>query len=453
MRKTVLPKLLLVDDDEELCRQMRWALAENYNVFVATDRQDALDIFKRERPAVVTLDLGLPPDPHGVSEGFCTLHDILHEDAGTKVIVITGREERQHAREAVGQGAYDFFRKPIALDELSILMRRALHVYQLEQEHWASYRKTHQEVFEGMLGASPQMQEVFETIRRVATADVPVLISGESGTGKELVARAIQQRSVRQDGPFVAINCGAIPENLLESELFGHEKGAFTGAHAQRKGRIELAQGGTLFLDEIGELSLPLQVKLLRFLQEHQIERVGGHKTLQVDVRVLAATNVDLACAIADGRFREDLYYRLGVVSIALPPLRDREGDVVMLARALLERYAIDLNSHTQGFDRLALVALQRYQWPGNVRELENRIKRAMIMARGAHLTADDLELALSSTRSGSSTLKEVRETVEKQCILEALAHNQANVTHTATALGISRATLHDLLTKYAIKR
>jgi two-component system NtrC family response regulator len=432
---------------------MRWSLAEDYHVFVATDRQNALDIFKRERPAIVTLDLGLPPDPHGVTEGFHTLHDILHEEAETKVIVITGREERQHAREAVGQGAYDFFRKPIDIDELSILMRRALHVYQLEQEHWASYRQTHQEAFEGMLGASRQMQGVFETIRRVAIADVPVLISGESGTGKELVAQAIHRRSARQDGPFVAINCGAIPENLLESELFGHEKGSFTGAHAQRKGRIELAQGGTLFLDEIGELSLPLQVKLLRFLQEHQIQRVGGHKTLQVDVRVLAATNVDLACAIADGRFREDLYYRLGVVSIALPPLRDREGDVVMLAKALLERCAIELNSHTQGFDRLALVALQRYRWPGNVRELENRIKRAMIMAKGARLTVDDLGFTSSSTRSGSPTLKEVRETVEKKRILEALAQNQANITYTATALGISRATLHDLLTKYAIKR
>jgi two-component system, NtrC family, response regulator len=449
----MLPKLLLVDDDEELCRQMRWALANDYNVFVATDRQGALDIFKRERPAVVTLDLGLPPDPLGVTEGFCTLHDILREDAETKVIVITGREERQHACEAVGQGAYDFFRKPIDIDELSILMRRALHLYQLEQEHWASYQQVHQEAFEGMLGGSPQMQEVFETIRRVAIADVPVLISGESGTGKELVAQAIHRRSARRDGPFVAINCGAIPESLLESELFGHEKGAFTGAHAQRKGRIELAQGGTLFLDEIGELSLPLQVKLLRFLQKHQIERVGGHKALQVDVRVLAATNIDLACAIGDGRFREDLYYRLGVVSIALPPLRNREGDVVMLARALLERYTIELNSHTQGFDRLAIVALQRYHWPGNVRELENRIKRAMIMAIGARLTADDLGFTSSSTRSGSPTLKEVRETVEKQSILEALAHNQANITHTATALGVSRATLHDLLTKYAIKR
>jgi two-component system NtrC family response regulator len=449
----VLPKLLLVDDDEELCQQMRWALANDYNVFVATERQGALDIFKRERPAVVTLDLGLPPDPHGVTEGFCTLYDILHEDAKTKVIVITGREERQHAYEAVGQGAYDFFRKPIDIDELSILMRRALHVYRLEQEHRTSERQVHSEVFEGMLGGSPQMQEVFETIRRVAIADVPVLINGESGTGKELVAQAIHRRSARRDGPFVAINCGAIPENLLESELFGYEKGAFTGAYKQRKGRIELAQGGTLFLDEIGELPLPLQVKLLRFLQEHQVERIGGHHLINIHTRVLAATNVELGQAVASGRFREDLYYRLAVMCISLPPLRDRDGDVVLLARSLLQRCAAEMKSKITHFDRSALVALQRYKWPGNVRELENYIKRALIMARGKRLSAEDLNLPLLEVYPISQTLQEARQSVEKDLILHALANNEANISRAATALGVSRPTLHDLLTKYGIRR
>jgi two-component system NtrC family response regulator len=449
----MLPKLLLVDDDEELCRQMRWALAEDYNIFVATDRHGALNIFKRERPAVVTLDLGLPPDPHGVSEGFCTLHDILHEDAGTKVIVITGRAERQHAREAVGQGAYDFFRKPIDIDELSLLMRRALHVYQLEQEHWASHRKTHQEAFEGILGASPQMQEVFEAIRRVAIADVPVLISGESGTGKELVAQAIHRQSARRGGPFVTINCGAIPESLLESELFGHEKGAFTGAYKQRKGRIELAQGGTLFLDEIGELPLPLQVKLLRFLQEHQVERIGGHHPINIYTRVLAATNVELDKAVASSRFREDLYYRLAVMCISLPPLRDRDGDVVLLAKSLLRRYVVEMKSKITDFDRPALIALQRYQWPGNVRELENCIKRALIMAGGKRLSAENLNLPLAEVPPISQTLQKARQAMEKALILHALENNEANISRTATALGISRPTLHDLLTKYGIRR
>jgi two-component system NtrC family response regulator len=311
----------------------------------------------------------LPPQPREVEEGFRTLYDILQEEPHAKVIVITGRDDKEHALQAIAQGAYDYLRKPVCLDELQVIVRRALHVYRLEQEHYRLQQQAYAEAFDGMLGTSPPMQEVFATIRKVATAEASVLIVGESGTGKELVARAIHRRSPRHAGPFVTINCGAIPDTLLESELFGHEKGSFTGAHMQRQGRIELAQGGTLFLDEVGELSLPLQVKLLRFLQEHQIERVGGREAITVETRVLAATNTDLQQAMAEGRFREDLFYRLSVVVIALPPLRRRGEDIVMLAQALLPRYATESGRRITGFTRQALHVLQTHGWPGNVRE------------------------------------------------------------------------------------
>lgn len=448
----MLPKLLIVDDDPDICMQMQWALAEDFDISTAGDRQRALRVFKKHRPAVVTLDLGLPPDPHGVAEGFQALRDILHEAPFARVIVITGQEDRAHAQSAIGQGAYDFFTKPIQLDELKVLIGRALHVYTLEQEHLEQQQPVPEETFEGMLGTCPSMQKVFASVRRVAPTDASVVISGESGTGKELVARAIHRHSTRCDGPFIAINCGAIPENLLESELFGHEKGAFTGAHTQRKGRIELAQGGTLFLDEVGDLPLPLQVKFLRFLQDHQIERVGGRTTLPVDTRVLAATNVDLEQAVTDSRFREDLYYRLSVVHLLLPPLRDRGQDIVLLARALLQRYAAERSDKITSFDPQALLALQTYEWPGNVRELENRIKGAVIMAEGPRLTPADLELEVPEC-TAPHTLRAARETVEKELVLQALARNQGNVTHTAAELGVSRPTLHDLLSKHGIGR
>jgi two-component system NtrC family response regulator len=448
-----IPKLLIVDDDEEIRMQMKWALAQDYQVSVAEDRQQALEVFRVERPAVVTLDLGLPPHPREMEEGFRTLGDILQEDAHTKVIVITGQDGREHALQAIGQGAYDFFRKPIQLDELKVILRRALHVYCLEQEHLALQQRVHSEAFEEMLGSSPQMQDVFATIHKVADTNVPVLIVGESGTGKELVARAIHRHSGRGQAPFVAINCGAIPENLLESELFGHEKGAFTGAHMQRKGRIESAQGGTLFLDEIGELSLPLQVKLLRFLQEHQLERVGGRETITIDTRVLAATNMDLKQAMVEGRFREDLYYRLGVVIIALPPLRERGEDVFLLAKALLQRYATEAQHKITGFTRQAITVLQSYSWPGNVRELENRIKRAVIMSRGPRLAPADLDLDSPYAKYKGQGLREAREALEKDFIQRALSKNKGNITRTATELAVSRPTLHELITKHAIER
>ncbi len=447
------PKLLIVEDEEEIRMQMKWALTHDYEVYVAEERQRALEVFKAEHPAVITLDLGLPPHPREVEEGFHALGDILQEDASAKVIVITGRDEREHALRAIGQGAYDFLRKPVQLDELEVIIHRALHVYQLEHEHRALQQHLRADVFEGMLGSSSQMQDVFTTIHKVATTDAPVLIVGESGTGKELVARAIHRQSGRGEAPFVAINCGAIPENLLESELFGHEKGAFTGAHTQRQGRFELAHGGTLFLDEVGELPLPLQVKLLRFLQEHQLERVGGRETITVDVRALAATNMDLQQAMTDGRFREDLYYRLGVVVIALPSLRERGEDVILLARALLQRYTADSQSRVTGFTRQALNALQSYSWPGNVRELENRVKRAVIMAQGARLTPADLDLDSPFAKYKGQGLREAREALETEIIQRALAKNKGNITRTAAELGVSRPTLHELISKYAIER
>jgi two-component system NtrC family response regulator len=449
------PKLLVVDDDEEIRRQMHWALTEDYEVFLAHDRASALHVFKAEQPMVVTLDLGLPPHPRDMDAGFRTLGAILQENAVAKVIVITGNEDREYALQAIGQGAYDFFRKPIAIDELKVILRRALHVAQLEQEHRTLQQRLGCETFEAIIGASPQMQAVFATIRKVAASDVPVLVIGESGTGKELVARALHQQSGRRAAPFVAINCGAIPETLLESELFGHEKGAFTGAHMQRKGKIELAQGGTLFLDEIAELPAPLQVKLLRFLQEYQIERVGGREVIPVNVRVVAATNVELKQAMATGRFREDLYYRLGVITIPLPPLRERSEDILLLANTLLQRYATESSHKIRGFSRHALSALQSYGWPGNVRELENRIKRAVLLTRGPQVTPADLDLdsPYSQYLAPSKGLREAREAFEKDLIQRALTKHRGNISRTASELGVSRPTLHDLVAKYALER
>jgi two-component system, NtrC family, response regulator len=447
------PKLLIVDDDEEIRTQRKWALAQDYEVFVDEDRRSTLQLLRAERPAIVTLDLGLPPHPRGVQEGLSTLQDILREDTYAKVIVITGREEREHALEAIGQGAYDFFKKPIQVDELKVVIHRALYVYELEQERRSLQGHCSTEPFEGMIGSSPQMLEVFATIRKVAAADTPVLILGESGTGKELVARAMHRQSQRKAGPFHVINCGAIPENLLESELFGHEKGAFTGAHTHRKGRIELAQGGTLLLDEVGDFPLELQVKLLRFLQERQMERVGGRETLTVNVRVLAATNRNLQEAMRRGHFREDLYYRIGVVTIMLPPLRERGEDIFLLANMLLQRYVAENHKKMLGLSRQAMAAMQTYHWPGNIRELENRLKRAMIMAEGTRITPEDLELTASPTPFEGRTLKEAREALEKELIQRELSRNKGNITRTAVALGVSRPTLHELLAKYSIER
>jgi two-component system NtrC family response regulator len=446
------PKLLIVDDDEDLRTQMRWALADEYDVLLAADRPGALELLRCQRPPVVTLDLGLPPDAGGASEGLAALEQIERLADPPKVVVITGRAERDYALKAVDQGAYDYFCKPIQVDELKVILRRALNLHQLEEENRERQRKDQGRGFDEMLGASPPLQAVFVAVRKVAPANAPVLILGESGTGKELVARAIHRLSARYRGPFVAINCGAIPDNLLESELFGHEKGAFTGAHVQRKGRIEMAHGGTLFLDEIGDLSLVLQVKLLRFLQERRLERVGGRQEIPVDVRVLSATNTNLKQAMQDGGFRDDLYYRLGVVNISLPPLRERGDDVILLASVFLERYAAEAGRRIAAFSQDALAALAAHPWPGNVRELENRVKRAVVMAEGSRVMPADLELD-SQARPEGRPLRDVRADLERETIQRALAKNKGNVSRTAAELGVSRPTLYGLMEKLGIDR
>jgi len=375
-------------------------------------------------------------------------------DSSVKVVVITGQGEKEIALQAIGTGAYDFLGKPLEMDELKFLLKRCFHVARLERE----YREMQERVegdggFEGLLGTSTPMQTVFNSVRKVATTDAPVLILGESGTGKEVTARAIHHRSGRKTAPFVAINCGAIPEALMESELFGHEKGSFTGAYAQRKGRIESSDEGTLFLDEIGEIPPSLQVKLLRFLQERVIERVGGRQEIPVNTRVIAATNADLKKKMAAGTFREDLYYRLAVVQILLPPLRDRAEDVVLLARSMLQRFSVENGRSGATFSPDALRAIRSYSWPGNVREMQNRVKRGVIMSDGKRITAEDLELAAEGGNGQAVSLKEARESLERGMIVESLRKHGGKITAAATDLGISRPTFYELMEKLGVQK
>jgi two-component system NtrC family response regulator len=448
------PKVLIVDDDEAIRTQMKWALSQDYDMCFAEDRRGALEAFEASAPAVTLLDLGLPPHPNQCDEGLAALSDILAIDSTAKVIVISGQSEKQNAIQAVGAGAYDFLCKPVEMEELRLLLRRCIQVVELEKEYRELQQSQRPDVFEEMLGTSPQMQSVFAFIRKVAGTNVPVLLLGESGTGKEMAAAAIHHRSARKDGPFVAINCNAIPENLLESELFGHEKGAFTGAHVQRKGLLETASGGTLFLDEIGELPPTIQVKLLRFLQEQRLQRVGGRQEIQVDTRLVAATNADLKELIDSGKFREDLYFRLAVVTIRLLPLRERGEDIVFLAREFLQRYAAQNGRRKLVFAPDALRAIARYSWPGNVRELQNRVKRGVIMTNGSRLTGKDLELGQEHDVASSATsLKQAREQVERQMIQQALKRNSGKITSAAADLGISRPTLYELMEKLGIPK
>jgi two-component system NtrC family response regulator len=451
---TANPVLLLVDDDAEIREQMKWALASDYQVLEASDRPGALSHVRSALPSLVLLDLGLPPDVDGASEGLAILRETLQIHPATKVIVVTGNSDRVKAVAAIESGAYDFIEKPIQLDVLKVVLQRALYLAGLERDSRAFPKQTDQSVFNGLVGTSPSIQEVFRVIQRVAPSDVPVLITGESGTGKELVARAVHRQSGRNTAPFVAINCGAIPETLLESELFGYEKGAFTGASIQRKGRIESAQGGTLFLDEIGDIPLGLQVKLLRFLQEHQIQRLGGKEPISVDARILAATHIDLQKAMGEGRFREDLYYRLCVVTIAVPALKERGSDVVLLARTFLEKFADEQNKSVKGFTPEAIEALAAHRWPGNVRELENRIKRAVVMAEGRYVTSLNLELREVAAPGGdAATLRASREIREKDLVRLAMEKAEGNITRAAADLGISRPTLYQLLARYGLKK
>ena len=448
------PVLLLVDDDAEIRDQMKWALASDYQLLEAADRPTALAHVRQAKPRLVLLDLGLPPDTDGASEGLAILREALQLNPMAKVIVVTGNSDRGKAVAAIEGGAYDFIEKPVQLDVLKIVLQRAAYLSNLEQENRALREPISQNEFECLVGDSTGIRDVFRMIQRVGPSDVPVLISGDSGTGKELVARAIHRQSARRGAAFVAINCGAIPETLLESELFGYEKGAFTGATQQRKGRIEHAQGGTLFLDEIGDIPPGVQVKLLRFLQEHEIQRLGAKETIPVDARILAATNIDLQQAIRASRFREDLYYRLCVVTIAVPSLSARGSDITLLAKTFLTKFAEEQKKYVKGFTPQAIEALMAHHWPGNVRELENRIKRAVVMTEGRYVTPVNLELREpSSSEEDASTLRASRESREKDLVRLAMEKAEGNVSKAAADLGVSRPTLYQLLARYGLKK
>lgn len=446
------PKLLIVEDDEGLQAQLKWAY-EDFDVILADTRETAVAAVRAEEPAVVTLDLGLPPDPDGTSEGFAVLEAIMAIKPDTKVIVASGHGARESALRAVEEGAYDFYQKPVDIDTLGLIVQRAYRLHQIESENRRLAEQIGDEraVLGSMITAAPEMAKVARTIERVAPTNVSVMLLGASGTGKELLARGVHDCSVRKDGSFVAINCAAIPENLLESELFGHEKGAFTGAVKTTPGKIELADGGTLFLDEVGDIALPLQVKLLRFLQERTIERVGGRKAISVDTRIVCATHQDLEAMIGAGTFREDLFYRLAEIVVKVPPLSERPGDAVLLAKHFLTRLAKEMNPQVKGFAPDALAAIDSWAWPGNVRELENRVKRAVIMADGKLVTAEDLDLTQSAADGAdiALNLKAAREQADRRMIRQALARSEGNISNTAKLLGISRPTLYDLLKQY----
>jgi two-component system, NtrC family, response regulator len=446
-----MPKLMIVDDDESIRTQLKYALRDDFTLVFAEARGEALATLQQEHPELVTLDLGLPPHADSAEEGLKTLQQIIEAAPATKVIVLTGNNDRENAIRAVQLGAFDYHSKPIEINALKVVLARAAFLKTLEAESEAHQRTEESRTrFEDILGNTPAMRELFGVVARVAKTDATVLIQGESGTGKELLARAIHNRSARRGRPFVAINCGAIPETLLESELFGHEKGSFTGAHVQRKGKLELADGGSLFLDEIGEMSLTLQVKLLRFLQERQIERVGGREILHVDARIVAATNKDLKSELQAGRFREDLYYRLSVVNLKLPPLRDRGEDIVLIANAVLRRSG-EQHRRKLRFSVEALEAIARYGWPGNIREMENAVERAIIMAKGRQIEPADLGIEVGPAAPELAPLRESRDRAEREALVDALVKTRGNISQAAKLLGVSRPTFHGRLTKHAI--
>ena len=445
-------KLLVVEDDEGLQRQLRWSY-EDYEVLIASDRAAAINAMHAHHPAVVTLDLGLPPDPDGITEGFATLDEILRAAPATKVIVASGHGDRSSAIRAIAAGAFDFYAKPVDIDELGLIVRRAFHVHDLEVDNRRLAEAAGpQDVLGGIITGAPEMLKVARMIERVATADVSVMLLGASGTGKELLARGLHNASLRAAKPFIAINCAAIPENLLESELFGYEKGAFTGAAKMTEGKIELAEGGTLFLDEVGDIPLPLQVKLLRFLQERVVERIGGRKPIPVDVRIVCATHQDLDAMIGAQRFREDLYYRLAEIVVRIPSLAERAGDATLLAHHFLSKFGQEYKRSFKGLTADAVAAISDWHWPGNVRELENRMKRAVIMAEGTRLGAADLDFGDKPENVAALNLKTARETADRRAIRLALARTEGNLSHTAKLLGISRPTLYDLLKQYGME-
>jgi two-component system NtrC family response regulator len=444
-----LEKLLIVDDEESIRNQLAWGLADEFDILTAGTAEEARRLLRSASPELVTLDVtlntpGRPPD-----EGLQLLDEIVDRYPLTKVVMVTANDSRENALTSIRRGAVDWYAKPIQLEELRLILRRAVHVRRIEQAS-APDTVSGRKRYHRLVGASESIRKVFALIQRVGPTDASVLVIGENGTGKELIAHAIHDASRRRTGPFVPINCSAIPETLLESELFGHERGAFTDAHRAREGKFEVAAGGTVFLDEIGDLPSHLQVKLLRFLQDHKVERVGGRDARVVDVRVVAATNRDLKAALASGRFREDLYYRLGVVTILAPPLREREDDIRLLAEYFLEFYARHYKRRIKGFTQSALRAILAHPWPGNVRELENRIQRAVILAQDAYARPEDLELGVARETPPRSLL-EAREEAERQLIVEALTRNAGNITRAARDIEVSRPTFHDLLRKHGI--
>lgn len=448
-------KIMIVEDDPGLQTQMRWALSE-YDTIVAGDCDTALGLFQREKPRVVLLDLGLPPHADDAIEGLRFLRTALAARPLTKIIVTSGNRNHSTALEAIGIGAYDFCPKPVEQQILKTIIQRALNLYQLEAEVQLLRESQQNEPLAGLIAGSPEMFKICRMIERVAPSNVGIVVTGESGTGKDLVARAIHRLSPRRDQPFIAINCAAIPEHLLESELFGHERGAFTGAVRQVIGKIECANRGTLFLDEIGDMDPGLQAKLLRFLQDKAVIRVGGHKPIDVDIRVIAATNQDLKQLMAEGRFREDLFYRLNEIAIHMPPLRERTGDALLIAQYLLKKHSAGLNRRFSGFTADAVALIETHPWPGNVRELENRIKRAVVMAEGKQISATDLGLMTETppeTGEVISTLREIREESERKAVLRALALTDNNVSKAAKMLGICRPTLYGLFKTLRIPR
>jgi len=443
-------RLLIVEDDAGLQSQLRWCF-EGYEILQAQDRNSAMAQIRRHQPQLVTVDLGLPPDPANASEGLLLLEEILALSPETKIIVVTGNDDRTNALKAVALGAYDFYIKPVDADTLRLIVDRASHLYQLEEENRQLARKTASPL-QGLVTADPGMLKICRMIERVAPSDATVLLLGDSGTGKEVLARALHELSARAKERFVAINCAAIPENLLESELFGYEKGAFTGATRQTIGKIEHADKGTLFLDEIGDLPQSLQAKLLRFLQERTVERLGGRNEIPVDIRIIGATNQDLQNLIKTGDFREDLYYRISEISVSIPPLRERQGDRSLLAHAFLDKFSREQRKPRRGFSSEALDAIENYGWPGNVREMENVIRRAVIMADGPRIGADDLGLKTTSEHEEPLSLREARDAAEHATIIKAMGRSNGNIAQAADLLGVTRPTLYNLLDKYGLR-
>jgi two-component system, NtrC family, response regulator len=443
--------LLIVEDDPGLQKQLKWSF-DQYETVIAGNRSEAIAAIRRHTPSVVTLDLGLSPDPSNASEGLATLKDILALAPATKVIVVTGNDDRANAIQAVAMGAYDFYQKPVDPDVLGLIVERAFRLTTLEHDHQKLLQQQQpQTPFAGIIATSPQMQAVMRMIEKIAPTQATALLIGESGTGKELLAKAIHRLSTRAEQAFIAVNCAAIPETLLESELFGYEKGAFTGAVTQTKGKIEYAQGGTFFLDEIGDLPFALQAKLLRFIQERVIERLGGRKEIPVDVRIICATHRHLPTLIEQGNFRGDLYYRLSEIVVDIPPLRERDGDIITVANSLLQRYCQDNHCKEKRYSLDAAHALENYAWPGNIREMENRIKRAVILSDNNLITTAELELDKQTDNPMPLNLKEVREAAETTAIRRALNYTDNNVSEAAKLLGVTRPTLYSLFEKYGI--